>query len=276
MKKHTVTVENLKWFYRETLPKSDRNQTIVFLHGIPSTGHSWHKLMEPMTTAGYRCIAPDWIGYGASEQPDRRDFKYTPEAYQAALGAFLDALELESVILVVQGYIGSSGVLYALANPERVDRLVILNTPLVSKAKLPWIMQQWGIPFVGDMLTQDPLLIDRTLEKGSGFVISEEDLTFYRRPFLKSSSAGRSLVASIKNLQLSQVTKTIETELPNWGKPVHLLWGIADPWLDSTPVSVLAQPHDNMTWHPFPEAKHYAQEHWSKEISPVLIEQLND
>ena len=37
-------------------------------------------------------------------------------------------------------------------------------------------MQQWTIPFVGDMLTQDPLLVDRTLEGGSGFVISDGNL----------------------------------------------------------------------------------------------------
>ncbi|NEO85828.1 MAG: alpha/beta fold hydrolase [Spirulina sp. SIO3F2] len=276
MKTHTITVENFEWYYRETLPKpsSDRQQTIVCLHGIPATGHSWRNLMPPLAEAGYRCLAPDWLGLGYSDQPDRRDFKYTPAAYQAALGAWLDALELESVILVVQGYLGHVGVLYALENPDRVDRLVILNAPLVSQAKLPWPMQQWGIPLVGDMLTQDPLLIDRTLEKGSGFIVKEEDLTVYRRPFLKSSSAGRSLMAVIKNLQLSQATATIEAGLPKWEKPLHLLWGVADPWLDSTPISNLIRPHKHMTWHPFPEAKHYAQEHWSVELAPVLIDEL--
>ncbi len=40
-------------------------------------------------------------------------------------------------------------------------------------------MQQWGVPFVGDMLTQDPLLVDRTLEGGSKYRISDQDLDIY-------------------------------------------------------------------------------------------------
>ncbi|MGB0560704.1 MAG: alpha/beta fold hydrolase [Spirulinaceae cyanobacterium] len=275
MKKETIAVGPHQWFYREAPPTgANRQKTVVLLHGIPSTSHSWRNLMPPLATAGYRCLAPDWLGFGFSDKPDRRDFVYTPAAYQAALGDWLDALELETVTLIVQGYLGHIGVLYALAHPERIDRLVILNTPLTKDAKLPWAMQQWTIPFVGDMLTQDPLLIDRTLERGSGFVVPEEDLAVYRKPFLKTSAAGRALIATVKNLQLSQVTATLEADLPHWPKPLHLLWGIADPWLESTPVSTLAQAHGQMTWHPFPEAKHYAQEHWSAELAPVLIDAI--
>ncbi|MEM8641749.1 MAG: alpha/beta fold hydrolase [Cyanobacteria bacterium P01_G01_bin.54] len=275
MNKETIAVGSHQWFYRETQPTSgDRQQTVVLLHGIPSTSHSWRNLMPPLAADGYRCLAPDWLGFGFSDQPDRRDFAYTPDAYQTALGDWLDALELDAVTLVVQGYLGHIGVRYALAHPKRVERLAILNAPLVSRAKLPWAMQQWAIPLVGDMLTQDPLLIDRTLERGSGFVVPEADLTVYRKPFLKSSAAGRALIASIQNLQLSQITAELEAGLVHWPNPLHLLWGIADPWLESTPVSTLAKANPQMTWHPFAEAKHYAQEHWSAELAPVLIDAL--
>lgn len=276
MKEHKLTVDCAEWFYRETLPKGvDRTQTIVCLHGIPTTGHSWRNLMRPLSEAGYRCLAPDWLGCGFSSKPNRRDFDYTPQAYFTALESWLNALELSSVILVVQGYLGAVGVLFALENRDRVERLVILNAPLVSQAKLPWTMQQWGIPLVGEMLTQDPILVDRTLETGSGFVIPDADLTVYRKPFLQTSGAGRSLIAIVKNLNLPMVTQRIETGLKTWEKPTHLLWGISDPWLDSTPVSTLIKPYDHMTWHPFREAKHYPQEHWSAEMSKILISQLS-
>ena len=50
-----------------------------------------------------------------------------------------------------------------------------------------------GLPLAGEMMTQDPLLVDRTLEGGSRYVIAEEHLGVYRKPFLTASASGRSL-----------------------------------------------------------------------------------
>ena len=77
-------------------------------------------------------------------------------------------------------------------------------------------MQQLGLPFIGDMMTQDPLLVDRTLEGGSRQTISDKDLDVYRRPFLKSSDAGRSLMNTVRNIQLPQSMAEIESGLKGW------------------------------------------------------------
>jgi haloalkane dehalogenase len=81
-------------------------------------------------------------GFGTSDKPSQREFAYTLEAYLKAFSDLLQALELEKISLVVQGYLGSVGLQYALRFPNTIDRLVILNTPLCTTVKLPWMMQQ--------------------------------------------------------------------------------------------------------------------------------------
>lgn len=268
---NSLEVGSLKWFYREVNPEGGTEKApAILLHGIPSHSYIWRNVLIGLEEYKIRAIAPDWIGSGMSDKPDSREFKYTPDAFCQALDDFLNALELQKISLVVQGFLGSVGIQYAMRNPDKIDRLIILNTPLSGEAKLPWKMKQWGLPFVGDMATQDPLLVDRTLENGSGFVISDSDLAMFRQPYLKSSAVGRSLVATIKNLQLSQAMEEIETGLNEFEKPILLVWGMADPWLSSSPVEKLAA-RSNVELIPFPDAKHYPQEHWFKEMNPSIV-----
>ena len=209
---NSIEVGSLKWFYLETGDVSDK-PPVLLLHGLPAHSYCWGEIMPVLAEKGKRAIAPDWIGSGFSIKPDRRDFAYTPQAFLDALGGFISALELKQFSLVVQGFLGSVGLQYALDNPEQIENLVILNTPLSPEAKLPWQMQQWGIPFVGDMLTQDPLLVDRSLEGGSGFVISDKNLAIYRKPFLKSSDVGRALVATIQKNEAVRVNGRVAIAL---------------------------------------------------------------
>jgi pimeloyl-ACP methyl ester carboxylesterase len=120
------------------------------------------------------------------------------------------------------------------------------------------------------MMTQDPLLVDRTLEKGSGFVVGDRDLDVLRKPFLQSSSVGRALMMTLKQLQLDKVTAEIETGWKNWEKPTLFLWGAADPWLDTAAVKQVTAFYSNLEAIELPEARHYPQEHWSKEIAAEI------
>ncbi|MEG3437930.1 alpha/beta fold hydrolase [Pannus brasiliensis CCIBt3594] len=268
---NSLEVGSLKWFYREVNPEGGTEKApAILLHGIPSHSYIWRNVLTGLEEYKIRAIAPDWIGSGMSDKPNSREFKYTPDAFCQALDDFLNALEFEKVSLVAQGFLGSVGIQYALRNPDKIERLIILNTPLSSDVTLPWTMKQWGLPFVGDMATQDPLLVDRTLEKGSGFLISDSDLAMFRQPYLKTSAVGRSLVATIQNLQLSKSMEEIEKGLNEFEKPILLVWGMADPWLSSSPVEKLAA-RSNVELIPFPEAKHYPQEHWFKEMIPSIV-----
>ncbi|MBW4469649.1 MAG: alpha/beta fold hydrolase [Stenomitos rutilans HA7619-LM2] len=267
-----IEVGDLTWFYREAVPLGKTTRSpVLLLHGLPSQSYGWRELLPVLAKQGFRAIAPDWIGSGFSAQPDRRDFAYTPAAYLQALEAFLKAMALERFSLVVQGFLGSVGLQYALRHPDQIDRLAILNTPLTTAARLPWKMRQLGLPLIGDMMTQDPLLVDRTLEGGGGYRVEDDDLDVYRRPFLRSSDAGRALLATIQNLQLSQVTAELETGFQQWQHPTLIAWGSRDPWLSLEVAKQVAESLPNAEWVELEEVGHYPQEDWHEKVSDALL-----
>ena len=269
---NSITVEKLEWFYRTAEPLNPADKPpVVLLHGLPAQSYSWRAVMPALAEHGFRAIAPDWLGFGFSAKPDRRNFAYTPDAYVQALAGFLEMLEIDRCFLVVQGFLGSVGLQYALRHPHRVERLAILNTPLTTAAKLPWKMKQLGIPLIGEMLTQDPLLVDRTLEGGGGYRVEDADLDVYRRPFLKSSDAGRSLLAAVQKLNLPQVTAELEAGFGNWQQPTLIAWGMRDPWLSVEMAQAFSQklPHAELV--ELAEVGHYPQEDWHEKVSEALL-----
>lgn len=267
-----VDVGPLQWFYRETNPVNETEKPpVLLLHGLPSQSFTWTVMMPDLAAQGFRAIAPDWVGYGRSTKPDKRDFAYTPDAFVDALAGFIQAIELDRFYLVVQGFLASAGIQYALRNPDKIERLAVINTPVSPDIKLPWKMQQLGLPFIGDMMTQDPLLIDRTLEGGSRQTISDKDLDVYRRPFLKSSDAGRSLMNTVRNIQLPQSMAEIESGLKGWTRPTLFVWGLTDPWLSVEPVQKLVGSLQNAELVTLEQAGHYPQEHWSDKVGNAVI-----
>jgi pimeloyl-ACP methyl ester carboxylesterase len=267
-----IEVGSLKWFYRNAEPVNPTDKPpVVLLHGLPSQSYSWRNVLPALTEYGFRAVAPDWIGFGFSAQPDRRDFAYTPDAYVEALSEFLTALEIDRCSLVVQGFLGSVGLQYALRHPDRIERLAVLNAPITPEARLPWKIKQMGIPLVGDMLTQDPLLVDRTLEGGGGYRVEDADLDVYRRPFLKSSDAGRALLAVIKNLQLPQSTVELQSGFANWDSPVLVAWGMRDPWLPFSLAQAFTEQIPGAELVQLAEVGHYPQEDWHEKVNDALL-----
>lgn len=269
---HKIKVGSHEWFYRESTPigRSDL-LPVLLLHGLPSQSYAWRHIMPALAQQGTRAIAPDWLGFGASDKPEKRDFAYTPDAYITALGEFIQALEVERFCLVVQGFLGSVGLQYALRNPEKVANLVILNTPISTTAKLPWKIQQMGLPLVGEVMTQDPLLVDRTLESGCGYVIDDKDLDVYRKPFLKSSQSGRGLLFSVRNLQLQSAMAEIESGLQQWQQPTLIIWGMSDPWLPLEMAEKLSKSLPFSELVQLEKVGHYPQEHYHETILPDLL-----
>ncbi|MBW4441212.1 MAG: alpha/beta fold hydrolase [Plectolyngbya sp. WJT66-NPBG17] len=262
-----IEVGALNWFYREAEPMNQGDRTpVILLHGLVSQSYSWRNVLPALAEQGFRAIAPDWIGCGYSSMPDRRDFAYTPDAFVSEIEALIAEFGFEKVSIVAQGFLGSVGIQYALRHPEKVERLAIFNCPIAQTAKLPWTLKQMGIPLVGDMMTQNPLLVDRTLEGAGGYRIEDADLDVYRRPWLKTSDVGRSLLAIIRNLQLKEATAEIEAGLATWDHPLLIGWGMRDPWLSIDLVKSTKAERVELD-----EIGHYPQEDWHEKVSEILI-----
>jgi pimeloyl-ACP methyl ester carboxylesterase len=269
---HKIKVGALEWFYREAAPIGRTDLIpVVLLHGMVSQSYSWRHILPALANQGTRAIAPDWIGYGFSATPEKRDFAYTPDAFITALEGFIQALELEHFSLVVQGFLGSVGLQYALRHPEQIANLAILNTPISPAAKLPWKIKQMGLPLAGEMMTQDPLLVDRTLEGGSRYRIEDQDLDVYRKPFLKSSAPGRALLASIRNLQLDTAMTEIASGFKEWQQPILIQWGVIDPWLSVDIAQSFADSVPNAELIKLNNVGHYPQEHYHEAILEDLL-----
>jgi pimeloyl-ACP methyl ester carboxylesterase len=121
-----------------------RGEPVVMLHGNPTWSFYYRNLVLALR-GEYRCIVPDHIGCGLSEKPAADRYPYSLERRVADLDELLDRLEIEDkVTLIVHDWGGMIGCAWAVRNPVRISRLVILNTGafhLPSAKKLPW--QLW-------------------------------------------------------------------------------------------------------------------------------------
>lgn len=98
---------------------------IVMVHGNPTWSFLYRKLIHRLRPA-YRCVAMDHLGFGLSDKP--ASWTYLPEDHAANLTALIDGLGLKNITLVVQDWGGPIGLAYAVAHPENVARLIIMNT----------------------------------------------------------------------------------------------------------------------------------------------------
>jgi len=98
---------------------------VVMVHGNPAWSYLYRHLMKQLRP-DYRCIAMDHIGFGLSDKPT--DWSYLPVDHAANLTALIDGLGLKGITLVVQDWGGPIGLSYAVARPENVSRIIIMNT----------------------------------------------------------------------------------------------------------------------------------------------------
>jgi len=121
---HTVTIDGVKVFYREAGPKNA--PTVLLLHGFPTSSHMFRDLM-PKLADKYHVIAPDYPGYGQSDQPPMDKFEYSFDNYARVVDKFTTQLGLTKYALYVQDYGAPVGFRLAAAHPERVSAIVVQN-----------------------------------------------------------------------------------------------------------------------------------------------------
>ena len=101
---------------------------VVMVHGNPSWSFYYRNLVLALRDR-YRCIVPDHIGCGLSDKPGDNRYDYTLSRRVDDLEALLEHLGIrENITLVVHDWGGMIGMAYAVRHPERIKRLVILNT----------------------------------------------------------------------------------------------------------------------------------------------------
>ena len=121
-----------------------RGDTVVMLHGNPTWSFYFRNVVLALR-GDYRCLVPDHIGCGLSEKPSADNYPYTLERRVADLDALLSSFDCGGdITLIVHDWGGMIGAAWAVQHPDRIARMVILNTGafhIPPEKTLPW--QLW-------------------------------------------------------------------------------------------------------------------------------------
>ena len=121
---HHISADGVNVFYREAGPALA--PVVLLLHGFPASSLQYRELM-PLLADRYRVIAPDLPGFGFTEVPAERNYRYTFEALAHTITAFTEALHLDRYALYVFDYGAPTGFRMAMAHPERITAIVSQN-----------------------------------------------------------------------------------------------------------------------------------------------------
>ncbi len=109
-------------------------EPVVMVHGNPTWSFYFRELIMALR-GDYRCVAPDHIGCGLSDKPGDDRYSYRLESRVDDLDALMEHLNLtEGVTLVLHDWGGMIGMAWALRRPERIKRLIVMNTALPRAA----------------------------------------------------------------------------------------------------------------------------------------------
>jgi cis-3-alkyl-4-acyloxetan-2-one decarboxylase len=150
---HFLDLDGLKYHYLD----EGTGPIVVMLHGNPSWSFYYRNLVKELSNR-YRCIVPDHIGCGFSDKPDDDRYDYTLPRRVDDLERLLNNLQLNGKItLVVHDWGGMIGMAYAVRHPQRIERLVILNTgafPLPKAKPFPLGLKICRDTWLGTLLVR--------------------------------------------------------------------------------------------------------------------------
>jgi len=117
-------INEIEIFYREAGDPS--KPTVVLLHGFPSSSHMFRDLIAKLA-GRYHLIAPDYPGFGYSDQPTMTQFSYTFDSIADLVDKFLQALGIARYSIYIQDYGAPVGMRLFLNNPERIQAIITQN-----------------------------------------------------------------------------------------------------------------------------------------------------
>lgn len=248
--------------------------TMLLLHGEPTWSYLYRRMIPPLVEAGYRCVAPDLIGFGRSDKPTDPAV-YTYANYIAWMTEFMDAIELPVATLFAQDWGGLIGLRLVADRPDRFDRAAIGNTALpIGLPAGPgfdaWLDYSQKIDFTACGALMQRSVVAREL--------SDAELAAYEAPFADAShTVGARVFPTLVPItpEHPQVAENKEAwkVLEAWEKPFLTLWGTDDPvlghlgsWFIDRVPGAAGQPHQE-----FSPGGHFIQDDRGEDIAAALI-----
>jgi haloalkane dehalogenase len=179
---HTVKVLDSHIAYQDS---GAGERTVLFLHGNPTTSHLWRNV-TPHVAGQARTLAPDLIGMGASGRPD---IEYRFVDHARYLDAFIDALDLDELVLVGHDWGGALAQDWAARHPGRTRGIVLSETFLrpMTWADYPPpvddLFKAIRTPGVGEQMVLEENWFIEVALRATNPGISDADLAAYRAPY---------------------------------------------------------------------------------------------
>lgn len=247
---------------------------ILFLHGNPTWSFLYRGIIIRLRKR-FRCIAPDYPGFGLSEHP--ATYRYTPEEHAQVVRALVAELDLRDLTIMGHDWGGPIGMRVALDQLDRVRSLVMGNTwywptDALHLRAFGWLM---STGYVQGLIHRKNMFVERILPLGVKHSLAGEVLEHYRGPFpTVDSRAGVAELARQLGRSanwLADMERGVHTLLGHL--PVLLTWGMDDlaftpPFMDTfrrdfKQVRVVRL-----------DAKHFIQEDTPGEVSRAIQEFL--
>ena len=260
-------------------------EVVVMLHGNPSWSYYWRHLVLGLRDR-YRCIVPDHVGMGLSDRPDDAAgasprYDYTLRSRIDDLDALLRHLRIDGpVTLAVHDWGGMIGFGWALRDPSRVARLVVLNTaafPLPEGKRFPWQLRLgrdsrlggWairrfnlfarGAAFLGVERTLPKAVRDAYVGVYEGWDRAIATLRFMQDIPLREGDAAWPLVAE-SGRRLHEFAD----------RPAFVGWGLRDFVFDHHCLDVFRAALPRAEVHAFADANHYVLEDGHEMLVPAI------
>ncbi len=258
---------------------------VVMVHGNPSWSYYWRHLVLGLRDS-YRCIVPDHIGMGWSDKPDDDQYQYTLQSRVDDLDKLINSLNLkQKITLAVHDWGGMIGFAWALKNPERIARLVILNTasfPLPKTKKLPWQIALGRVPFLGAILIRGFNFFARgAADLGVITPIEHDSRKALLSPY-DSWNHRRAVHRFVQDIPLKPDDKAwalvaaAEKQLPAYKDlPAFIGWGLQDFVFDQDFLAHFVRDLPNATQKIYGDAGHYVLEEKYQELVPAIRQFLD-
>jgi len=210
---------------------------VLLMHGNPTWGYLWRKVLAELRGAPLRLIAPDLVGLGFSSRVPAE--QHTLENHIRWLGGLMDRLELEDLVVVGQDWGGPIAMGAAAERPERIGGLVVLNTVLGPPRPgfKPTAFHRFSrLPVLSDLVFRGLGFPQRVLwtAQGDRRSIGRAETRGYLAPLGFGEPAPLALARMVPNsLQhpsvepLTRLARFVES----WEGPAEIVWGDRDPIL---------------------------------------------
>jgi len=243
---------------------------ILLLHGNPTWSFLYRGVIIRLRKR-FRCIAPDYPGFGLSAHP--ADYRFTPEEHAGVIRELVQELDLRQLTVMGQDWGGPIGMRLALDETDRIRALVMGNTWYWPTEALHLRAFSWLLStgYAQGLLHKRNLLVERLIPLGVKHDMAPEVLEHYRRPFPTADSRAGAVELvrqlTLSSNWLSQVEEGVRSRLKHL--PLLLTWGVED--LAFTPAFMDTFRRD------FPgaravrlEARHLIQEDVPGELSEAI------